>query len=36
MLLFKRELAKLKSIETPKGVEKQLLNLNKECKIFNC
>jgi hypothetical protein len=36
MLLFKRELAKLKPIETPKGVEKQLLILNKEWKIFNC
>jgi hypothetical protein len=36
MLLFKRELAKLRSIETPKGVERQLLILNKEWKIFNC
>jgi Holliday junction resolvase len=33
---FKRELAKLKSIETPKSVEKQLWVLNKEWKIFNC
>jgi Holliday junction resolvase len=33
---FKRELEKLKAIETPKSVEKQLWILNKEWKIFNC
>jgi Holliday junction resolvase len=33
---FRRELEKLKSIETPKGVEKQLWILNKEWKIVNC
>jgi hypothetical protein len=33
---FKRELEKLKSIETPKGVEKQLWILNKEWRIVNC
>jgi Holliday junction resolvase len=33
---FKRELAKLKSIKTPKSVEKQLWVLNKEWKIINC
>jgi hypothetical protein len=27
---------KLKSIETPKGVEKQPWVLNKKWKIFNC
>jgi Holliday junction resolvase len=33
---FKRELEKLKAIETPKSVEKQLWILNKEWKIVNC
>jgi Holliday junction resolvase len=33
---FKRELEKLKSIETPKGVEKQLWIVNKEWKVINC
>ena len=33
---FKKELEKLRSIETPKSVEKQLWILNKEWKIFNC
>ena len=33
---FKKELEKLKSIETPKGIEKQLWILNKEWKIVNC
>jgi hypothetical protein len=33
---FKRELEKLKPIETLKGVEKQLWILNKEWKIVNC
>jgi Holliday junction resolvase len=33
---FKKELKKLKSIKTPKGVEKQLWILNKEWKIVNC
>lgn len=33
---FKRELAKLKSIETPKNVEKQLWILNKQWEIINC
>ena len=33
---FNRELDKLKAIETPKSVEKQLWILNKEWKIVNC
>jgi Holliday junction resolvase len=33
---FKRELAKLKSIETPKSVKKQLWVLNRDWKIFDC
>jgi Holliday junction resolvase len=33
---FKKELEKLKSIETPRGVEKQLWVLNREWKVFNC
>jgi Holliday junction resolvase len=33
---FKRELEKLKAIETPKSVEKQLWILNKNWKIVNC
>ena len=33
---FNRELNKLKAIETPKSVEKQLWILNKEWKIVNC
>jgi Holliday junction resolvase len=33
---LKRELKKLRSIKTPKGVEKQLWILNKEWKIVNC
>ncbi len=32
---FKREMAKLKAIKTPKSVEKQLWILNKEWKIIN-
>jgi Holliday junction resolvase len=33
---LKKELKKLRSIKTPKGVEKQLWILNKEWKIVNC
>jgi Holliday junction resolvase len=33
---FKKEFEKLKSIQTPKSVEKQLWVLNKEWKVFNC
>jgi Holliday junction resolvase len=33
---FKRELNKLKAIQTPKSVEKQLWILNKNWKIINC
>jgi len=33
---FKKELNKLKAIQTPKFVEKQLWILNKEWKIVNC
>jgi Holliday junction resolvase len=33
---FKRELNKLKTIQTPKSVEKQLWILNKNWKIINC
>jgi Holliday junction resolvase len=33
---FKRELAKLNLIKTPKNVEKQLWILNKEWKVINC
>jgi Holliday junction resolvase len=33
---FNRELNKLKAIQTPKSVEKQLWILNKEWKIVNC
>jgi len=33
---FKREVNKLKAIQTPKSVEKQLWILNKEWKIVNC
>ncbi|MEO0242794.1 MAG: hypothetical protein ABIM42_07165 [candidate division WOR-3 bacterium] len=33
---LKRELAKLKAIETPKSVEKQLWILNKQWEIINC
>ena len=33
---FKRELAKLRAVETPKGVEKQLWIMNKEWEIFKC
>jgi Holliday junction resolvase len=33
---FKRELEKLKAIETPRSVEKQLWILNKNWKIINC
>jgi Holliday junction resolvase len=33
---FKKEVNKLKAIQTPKSVEKQLWILNKEWKIINC
>jgi Holliday junction resolvase len=33
---LKRELARLRSIRTPEGVEKQLWVLNREWKVFNC
>jgi len=33
---FKKELEKLRSIETPKCIEKQLWVLNKEWKVINC
>jgi Holliday junction resolvase len=33
---FKKEVNKLKAIQTPKSVEKQLWILNKEWKIVNC
>ncbi|MEM2914197.1 MAG: hypothetical protein QXH91_02165 [Candidatus Bathyarchaeia archaeon] len=33
---FKKELKKLKSIETPKSVEKQLWILNKQWEVINC
>ena len=33
---FKKEVNKLKAIQTPKSVEKQLLILNKNWKIINC
>jgi Holliday junction resolvase len=33
---FNRELNKLKAIQTPKSVEKQLWILNKNWKIINC
>jgi len=33
---FKREFEKLKAIQTPKSVEKQLWILNKNWKIVNC
>jgi Holliday junction resolvase len=33
---FKKEFEKLRSIQTPKSVEKQLWVLNKEWKVFNC
>jgi len=33
---FSRELSKLKAIQTPRSVEKQLWILNKEWKIINC
>ena len=33
---FKKELKKLKSIKTPKGVEKQLWILGKEWRIVDC
>jgi len=33
---FEREMAKLKAIETPKSVEKQLWVLNKEWKVVSC
>jgi Holliday junction resolvase len=33
---FNRELNKLKAIQTPKSVEKQLWILNKDWKIINC
>lgn len=33
---FKKELSKLKAVETPKEVEKQLWILNKEWKIVKC
>ena len=33
---FKKELKKLKAIQTPKNVEKKLWILNKEWKIVNC
>jgi len=33
---FEKELNKLKAIQTPKSVEKQLWILNKEWKIINC
>jgi Holliday junction resolvase len=35
-LSLKRELEKLKAIQTPKSVEKQLWVLNKEWKVINC
>jgi Holliday junction resolvase len=33
---LKRELKKLKAIQTPRSVEKQLWVLNKEWKVINC
>jgi Holliday junction resolvase len=33
---FKKEVNKLKAIQTPKSVEKQLWILNKNWKIINC
>jgi Holliday junction resolvase len=33
---LKRELEKLKAIQTPRSVEKQLWVLNKEWKVINC
>jgi Holliday junction resolvase len=33
---FKKEVNKLKAIQTPKSVKKQLWILNKEWKIVNC
>jgi Holliday junction resolvase len=33
---FKKEFEKLRAIQTPKSVEKQLWVLNKEWKVFNC
>jgi Holliday junction resolvase len=33
---FKKEFEKIKAIQTPKSVEKQLWVLNKEWKVFNC
>jgi Holliday junction resolvase len=33
---LKRELEKLKAIQTPRSVEKQLWILNKEWKVINC